>query len=312
MRRRYKGHLGFFRRAIRYLRLVGWRTFLVRVEREIIALIFPVAERVGLHITPVHYYSPIPDTGELKRTRKKWYIPSKMPGVCINPPSQEKLLLELLPFLSWLPDGEKQFGQGYGFIESIVLHAFIHRFRPSRVIEIGGGDSTAVSLCALRENRHGVMTCVEPYPTNALRALLAESGELIESRVENLPVQFFDKLGTDDILFIDSSHYARLGGDVPYLYLEVLPRLRSGVIVHVHDIYFPYPCPRPEEFIFEQHAFWSEQFLLQALLCENENFETMLCLSGIHYLDPELLRRYVPCYDPALNCPSSIWIRRTP
>jgi hypothetical protein len=112
-------------------------------------------------------------------------------------------------------------------------------------------------------------------------------------------------------LFIDSSHIAKVGSEVNYLYLEVLPRLRPGVFIHIHDIPFPYPTPEPEAWIFREHQFWNEAALVQALLCGNPLFEVVLCTSWLHHLHPEVLTSAFRSYDPSRHVPSSLWLRRT-
>jgi hypothetical protein len=93
--------------------------------------------------------------------------------------------------------------------------------------------------------------------------------------VEDVGVETFEQLQARDVLFIDSSHVVRIGGDVTYLFLEVLPRLQPGVVIHVHDIFFPGDYPR--DWVVEQFRFWSEQYLLQAFLAFNSAFEVLLC-----------------------------------
>jgi len=112
-----------------------------------------------------------------------------------------------------------------------------------------------------------------------------------------------------DILFIDSSHVLKVGGDVQYEYLEILPRLKRGVVVHVHDIFLP--GEYPNEWVREEHVFWNEQYLLQAFLSFNDSFEVLWAGSFMHRKHPEKLAECFPGYHPASCHPGSFWMRKT-
>ena len=137
-------------------------------------------------------------------------------------------------------------GPGYGYIEAQALHSVLRHYKPGRVIEVGSGVSTFCMAEALDRNRKETaapwsLTCIEPYPRPALQEFCRGRPEiqLVRKPVQEAPPALFETLGPRDLLFIDSSHVAKVGSDVTHLVLEVLPRLREGVIVHVHDIYFP-------------------------------------------------------------------------
>jgi len=132
-------------------------------------------------------------------------------------------------------------------------------------------------------------------------------------KVEGIDINFFSKLEDRDILFIDSSHVVRIGGDVNFLYLEVLPRLKKGVIIHIHDIFFPKNYPK--EWVIRNRNFWSEQYLLQSFLTFNNQFEVLWCGSYINLKQPERLRSTFP--SPGNlgfrenYFSSSFWMRKT-
>ena len=154
-------------------------------------------------------------------------------------------------------------------VDAEVYHSLIRHYRPRQVLEIGSGNSTVVALRAAAMNRHEgaetLVTCIEPYPEPGLRRSLQGAGKLIERPVQEVGFEVFEDLSRNDILFIDSSHVAKFGSDVVFEYLEVLPRLKPGVLVHVHDIFIPFDYPR--KWIVDEHKFWNEQYLLQAFLC---------------------------------------------
>ncbi len=119
---------------------------------------------------------------------------------------------------------------------------------------------------------------------------------LIQKKVEDVELEFFSQLQSGDILFIDSSHTVKIGGDVNYLFLEVLPRLRPGVIVHVHDIFFPFDYRR--DWVLDEFRFWTEQYMLRAFLAFNSDFEVLLCNNYLAY-------RYLDHFKATF--PSSPW-----
>ncbi|NKB23707.1 MAG: hypothetical protein GKR87_04890 [Kiritimatiellae bacterium] len=234
------------------LRKQGLRHIL---QDKIWGTLFDVFEKFGIHILPVHYYTPIPDTRELRKTLKNWYKKSPMQGVNLNEGSQLDLLNAFSSYshqLEQLPDfGEMQnagMGPGYGEIEAHVLSAMIYHLQPEMVIEVGSGVSSLYSLAALEANQRGKLLCIEPYPSAGLKNVDNSRVSLIEKKVQKVSLQEFRVLQDNDILFIDSSHISKLASDVNYLFLEVLPILKKGVVIHIHDTSLPYPCSQKSVF----------------------------------------------------------------
>jgi len=285
---------------------------------------FPVFERLGLHVLPVHFYSPVPDTRQLRRNFERWHRELSFTGIDIDIEQQRRLVKELAAFASEfdsLPPEEevvsRGYGEGYGEVASRVLHAMLRMRKPRLLIEVGSGVSTFYSANALSINRHqdgvaGQMVCIEPYPHRALETLPTIAGvpiEVIVKPVQDVELNLFQRLDEGDVLFIDSSHVSKLDSDVDRIYLEIIPSLRPGVFIHVHDIPFPYLAPNPRHWVFKKHRFWNEASLLYAFLTYNPVFKIVLSLSYLHYKDSDALR-VLPGYDPALHEPSSIWLQR--
>src|ERR1041385_9485479 len=155
----------------------------------------------------------------------------------------------------------------------------VRHFQPRLIIEVGSGFSSLALGEAASKNGFAPIICIEPFPRDFLRSGFPGLQTLIEKNVQEINLEFFSQLESGDILFIDSSHTVRIGGDVNYLFLEVLPHLKPGVIVHVHDIFFPFEYPR--KWAMEQRRFWTEQYLLQAFLAFNGEFEVLV---GAQYL----------------------------
>ena len=121
-------------------------------------------------------------------------------------------------------------------------------------------------------------------------------------------MDFFLQLQHNDILFIDSTHVIKIGGEVNYLFLEVLPRLNKGVIVHVHDIFLPFEYPK--EWVIQRHRFWTEQHLLHAFLICNNCFEVLWAGNYLCTKYPEKLRTLFPSYNLESISPGSFYIRK--
>jgi len=150
----------------------------------------------------------------------------------------------------------------------------IRHFQPRLIIEVGSGFSSLVAAEAIAKNKNSALICIEPFPLDFLRQGFRGLHSLIEKKAEDIELDFFSQLESGDILFIDSSHTVKIGGDVNYLFLEVLPRLKPGVIVHVHDIFLPFDYRR--DWVMDELRFWSEQYLLQAFLSFNSEFEVLM------------------------------------
>lgn len=263
--------------------------------------------RAGLQIIPNHFYSPAPDIRQLEQRRDVWMRKSEMPGVRTDLDGQaERLRRVCLPFQNEYVGGAvyneavaRKAGSGYGFVEAQALHAVIRHFRPRRVVEVGSGVSSYCLAAALdrnaeEEGQRASMTCVEPYPADSLKAL--PQIDLREQPVQEQPLELFQELGEGDLLFIDSSHTVKTGSDVNFIVLEVLPRLHPGVVVHVHDIFFPYDySPDVLNTLFH----WSESALYHAYFLHNDRARILFSLSHLHHERPAVVREVFPDYRPA-------------
>jgi Methyltransferase domain len=275
---------------------------------------FDVLEAHGVHVTPVHRYGPVPDTREL--TPEVWSRPPEPPGLDMNRSGQLDLLGKLAQYGEELEALQRSAaGAGidealvrgsFGGTDAFVYYSMIRHFRPARVTEIGGGFSSRLAAHAAQVNGGTELVCVDIEPDESLTVDFPGPTRIVAARVQDLDAATFDALGENDILFIDSSHVVRTGGDVNYLFLDVLPRLRPGVIVHVHDVFLPHDYPM--EWVLFDHRFWSEQYLLQAFLAFNAEYEVLLANSYLDTIAPAALRRAFPA-SPWWGG-GSFWIRR--
>jgi hypothetical protein len=264
------------------------------LKNTIFPEVFHNWERHGFHVTPVHFYQPIPDTQRLSET--VWNRPSELVGINMNDAVQVDLLRKHFPrfrneyekFPTEPTGVTSEFHLNNGFFDgtdALVAYSIVRQFQPRLIIEIGSGFSSLLLAQAAAKNGISNLHCVDPFPREFVRKEFPGLCSLIEKQVEDIDLEFFSQLQSGDVLFIDSSHTAKIGGDVNYLFLEVLPRLRPGVIVHVHDIFLPFEYRR--DWVMDQLRFWSEQYLLQAFLTFNSDFEVLMANRYLAHKYPE-------------------------
>ena len=195
-------------------------------------------ERRGFHVTPVHFYQPIPDTQSLPETL--WTHPSDLAGVDMNETTQLELLREHIPKFrdeyEQLPTSSPAREKGFyvnntlfGGVDALVAYCMVRHFQPRTIIEVGSGFSSLVLGQAAAKNKRARVSSVSSHFRASFFARdFPGLQSLIEKKVQDIDLEFFSQLESDDILFIDSSHTVKIGSDVNYLFLEVLPRLRPG------------------------------------------------------------------------------------
>jgi predicted O-methyltransferase YrrM len=301
-------------------RLLRWLASYLPARLFTDPALFSLYEQRGWHITPVHYYQSIPDSREL--SSDLWSSRSSMSGIDINEQFQIELLREFHSAFSGEYDRfpasssdplQFHFSQTmFQAVDAEILYCMIRHFRPRRMIEVGSGMSTLLAADAIRKNQAEgypcCLTAIEPYPRSFLREGVPGLTELLEAKVESVPLERFCALEANDIVFIDSSHVVKIGSDVVYEFLELLPRLKAGVMVHFHDIFLP--AEYPKSWVLEDRRFWNEQYLLQAFLAFNSAFEVMMAGSFLHLSHSEKLKAAFASYDPANVWPGSFWMRR--
>jgi predicted O-methyltransferase YrrM len=269
---------------------------------------------------PGDYYSPIPNTPELAsepRRSQIWpAIPEHPPGVDFREEQQIALChrvfarQERLTFVDTTTDPAEYFtlNDQYPAMDAWVLEAFLRHMRPRRVIEIGAGFSTLVTARVSRELFGGRMrvTCIDPYPRDFL-ASVPDIDVRVE-QVQDSPPSLFETLEAGDILFIDSSHVVKTGSDTLCEYLEILPRLAPGVVVHVHDIFFPRDYPM--KWVMEGWG-WNEQYLVRAFLTFNSVYRVLWSSYLMFLRHHDVLARAFPgIAHPGYAPGSSLWLQR--
>jgi hypothetical protein len=283
--------------------------------------LFDVYEQRGWHVTPVDFYQPIPDTRALPP--ELWSTTSELTGLDLNEAGQLDLIEELSARFraeyERLDERDEdalgfRFDQrSFGPVDAEMLFSMVRWLKPKRVVEIGSGASTLIIATALRRNAfegaHADYAVIDPYPPSSVQGGVPGVSELIAEEVQRVPLEQFTALEDGDILFVDSSHVVRTGGDVLFEYLEIVPRLAPGVVVHAHDVFLPDEYPR--DWVIGRRRFWSEQYLLQSFLAFNNQFEILWAARLMDRRHPDVLTAAFQRYD-ADACPGSFWFRRRP
>jgi hypothetical protein len=271
--------------------------------------------RVGVFPIRNHYYEPqfdFRDSGtDFSRDRN-------LPGIDWNTAGQLKLLesFKFADELADLPRSKQDalsFHFGNGAFESgdaEYWYQIVRAIKPKRIFEVGSGNSTLMARKAIARNRDEdpgyacEHVCIEPYEM----PWLEKTGvSVIRKRVEDMDLSYFSQLGENDILFIDSSHIIRPQGDVLFEYLELLPSLNKGVIVHVHDIFSPKNYLK--EWLTENVRFWNEQYLLEAFLSHNSSWKIIGALNHLCHAHFDDLKRVAPYLSPGRE-PGSFYLQK--
>lgn len=264
--------------------------------------------KVGLFPLLEHYYEPL--INPKKHLHKSLKEDRVLPAVDFNINEQLELLKKFNynNELSQFPinkKGDKEFYYNNGSYESgdaEYLYNIIRYFKPRNIIEIGSGSSTLMAINAITMNREENKTysckhiCIEPYEQPWLSNV---NVELVRERVEMVDKNIFNTLQKNDILFIDSSHIIRPQGDVLFEYLELLPLLAPGVLVHIHDIFSPKDYP--ENWIINNHLLWNEQYLLEAFLSFNKDFKVIGSLNFLTHNYRKEMENVCPIFSNNKN-----------
>lgn len=289
-------------------------------RRAWLARVRDLLDNYGISIVPHHYYEPVYTSADLIRDPS---APRALDGIDWNDEGQLKLLGDFrfaddLRQLEGRAVGGNVFRYDNGAFEAgdaEALYCMIRQFKPKNFVEIGCGQSTLVAQFAFEDCakddpayrcRH---VCFEPFENPWLDSL---GIQIRRERIERSELALFRELDANDVVFIDSSHALRPMGDVEFEYLHMLPVLRPGVIVHAHDIFSPRDYPR--EWLEKYRRLWTEQYLLEAFLSFNSEFETLCAMNYLKYRRPPQMDRAFPLLlEGGYKAePGSFWFRRRP
>lgn len=241
-----------------------------------------------------HFYSPVCDPRDLQARQGEIWPP--MPPPCLGIDFDDASHGEILD--TWFPrfipeydypehgtnDTDLTFfytqNSQFSWLDPRATFVILRALAPKRIIEVGSGYSSLLMADINQRFFEGKthIRCVEPYPRAFLKRGIPGLREVIVKQVQKVPLETFEELKAGDVLFIDSSHVTKTGSDVNYLFFEVLPRLKPGVVIHVHDIFLP--AEYPEAWAINENRSWNEQYLLRALLMYSVIFKPMF---GCYY-----------------------------
>jgi predicted O-methyltransferase YrrM len=272
---------------------------------------------------PGHFYSPIVDPDELiEQQSRLWPENPTIMGIDFNDAEHERLLREIFPLhlpaydypehldeSDELTDFFTQNSQ-FSWLDCRTLFVLLREWKPARYIEIGSGFSTLLAADVNRRSLAGNLdiTCIEPYPRKFLQSGVPGIKRLIQEKVQDVPLSVFEELQAGDILFVDSSHVAKTGSDVNHIYFEILPRLVKGVIIHIHDIFFPHDYPK--DWILTENRSWNEEYLVRALLMYSAAFRVRFGCNYAFWRFPHLVKEALALPSGHAFGGGSLWIER--
>lgn len=267
-----------------------------------------------------HFYSPIIDKEEVTAFEDqiwKKQDPS-ISGIELNVQDQLDLLRSFEAYYDALPFGDelkpglryKYLNGFYSYSDGIMLYSMIRHLQPNNIIEIGSGYSSAVMLDTNDQFFRGKinLTFIDPYPERLYSTLnKAEKLELaiLPQRIQEVDLDAFTKLSENDILFVDSSHVVKTGSDLNHILFEILPRLKKGVFIHFHDIFYPFEYPK--KWVLEGRN-WNENYFLKAFLMHNSAYKIRLFTNYMHKFHKAAFQNMPLCYK---NKGANIWIEKT-
>ncbi len=267
---------------------------------------------------PGHFYSPIPRLDDVRRDADRiWRQRDELPGIDLRLDAQHGLIERIAAELgderypaTQVPE-RRYYTENPAFCvgDATVLEGMLRLHAPRRIVEIGSGFSSALILDVVERHLSDTsVTFVEPYP-QLLHELMRPGdearGRVLEARAQDVPPDVIAELGPGDILFIDSTHVVRIGNDVCHLILEVLPTLAPGVIVHIHDIFWPFEPPW--DWVLEGRQ-WSEPYLVRAMLTDSPRWEVLLFNDYVGRIERAHVERHLP--QVIGNAGGSLWLRR--
>ncbi len=270
-------------------------------------------------VPPGHYYSPIVNIPQIKEKETKLWNENltAIKGINFNEDEQLQLLKKLTSYYQELPFNNKQTDDlryyfdntFYSYTDAIILYSFIRHFKPKQIIELGSGFSSAVMMDVntLFFNNTIKLTFIEPYPKR-LYSLMNENDKkthtCIKENAQEIDLSVFKKLNSGDILFIDSTHVAKTGSDVNYILFSILPVLKKGVLIHFHDIFYPFEYPK--EWVYKGNN-WNEIYFLKAFLMYNTDFKIKLFSHYLHKFHKDAFKNMPLTYK---NTGGNIWIEK--
>lgn len=266
-----------------------------------------------------HFYSSVPHLEEVDAYSDRIFNRERpsVPGIDLNEDYQKKLLLDNLALLQEFDFPKDQEpghlyhydNQNFTLADALSLFLLVRVFNPKRIVEIGSGYSSALmhEINQQYGREQMELNFVEPYPV-ILRDLLPQEAisSLIEKKIQDVDLDRFTSLEENDMLFIDSSHVYKAASDAQFIYTEIVPRVKKGVLIHIHDIHYPFEYP--ESWISQKRRAWNENYIVQSFLQFNEHFKIVLWPHFLQSRHPSFLKENAPRFLDYAG--GSIWLQR--
>lgn len=294
-----------------------------RLAAEIGSLKAEIAEfRRKTWMPPGHFYSPLTSAEEIRlKDHEIWKRPfpdRTLGGIGLNEEAQWRLFDEFVGYYQEQPwatqkQAHRRYffeNENFSYSDALFLYYMLRHLRPHTLIEVGSGYSSCAILDTNELFLDHSMSCIfiEPH-TDLLFSLITEDDkariEVIPSRVQDASIEVFAALDRGDVLFIDSTHVSKTASDVNHIFFEVLPSLKSGVFIHLHDIYYPFVYPKDWEY---EGRSWNETYLLRAFLQYNSGFSIYLYNSFLQYFHDDEFKEQMPLSMKRTG--GSIWLKK--
>jgi predicted O-methyltransferase YrrM len=291
--------------------------FIMLIYRRFGSHKLPISKKIlnffGIFPLTDHYYEPQFNFNKLNKNLNN---NRNLPGINLNLNVQLKNLSNLTYRNELIKLDLEKKSPNYSFYikntffehgDAEIYYQLIRQLKPKNILEIGSGHSTLIALEAIKNNKdinqiNTEITCIEPYENNWLNNL---NIKILRKKIEDIEENYYLNLKSGDILFIDTSHIIRPQGDVLKIFLEILPKLNKGVIVHIHDIFTPKDYP--EEWIIKENKFWNEQYLVEALIMNTSKYEIFLMLNYLKNNAYNELKKICP-YLKKYHEPKSLYL----
>jgi hypothetical protein len=268
---------------------------------------------------PADFYSPIVDLNELEKDKARIFDTNReVFDIDFNEGGQLGLVEEFAKLYQDIPFEDSQGDANlyyydnpyYGYGDAIILACMLRHVKPKRLIEFGSGFSSCVTLDINRLFLSDTVKCtfIDPNPER-LESLVSKHNDLVtilKSRAQDIDLETILAFEPNDIVFIDSTHVAKAGSDVNFLLFEVLPRLRPGVLVHFHDIFYPFEYP--EDWFFELNRSWNENYMLRAYLTANTSYQIVFFNDYMRLRHFDVIVNAMPLFQK--NSGGALWIRK--
>jgi predicted O-methyltransferase YrrM len=279
------------------------------------------ATAIKMFVPPGHFYSPIVDPVEADHHLRRLETERRRDSlreISIDRNAMVRKWNELVPLMKSAPFSESPSGglhyaydnPSYSLGDAAILHAMLRLYQPKRLIEIGSGYSSACTLDTVERylNSNCQLTFIEPYPELLIK-LLGEAVSrvrIIDRNVQQAPAELFEGLSSGDILFVDSTHVLKTGSDVCFELFEILPRLAKGVLVHFHDMFWPFEYPR--EWAIDDNRSWNELYAVRAFLTQNNAWQIVMFNSYMAKFERPMIEATFPEF--LRNSGGALWLQR--